>query len=97
MDGGGGILNKYQAKSTSLLIGKKGSFSAALSSNNLGKEILSLEDYIGSIIGLGGLVAKTDDIHPPKTGISVHFSVFFLMAVQNYTFFLSPIHSPDFF
>lgn len=58
MDGGGGILNKYQAKSTSLLIGKKGSFSAALSSNNLGKEILSLEDYIGSIIGLGGLASS---------------------------------------
>ena len=58
IDGGGGILNKYQAKSTSLLIGKKGSFSAALSSNNLGKEILSLEDYIGSIIGLGGLASS---------------------------------------
>lgn len=55
LDAGGGILNKYQAKFTSLLIGKKGSLSAALSSNNLGKEILSLEDYIGSIIGLGGL------------------------------------------
>ncbi len=57
IDGGGGILNKYQAKSTSLLIGKKGSLSAALSSNNLGKEILSVEDYIGSIIGLGGLAS----------------------------------------
>lgn len=58
IDGGGGILDKYQAKSTSLLIGKRGSFSAALSSNNLGKEILSLEDYIGSIIGLGGLASS---------------------------------------
>lgn len=58
IEGGGGILNKYQAKSTSLLIGKNGSFSAALSSNNLGKEILSLEDYIGSIIGLGGLASS---------------------------------------
>ena len=57
IDGGGGLFNKYQAKSTSLLIGKKGSFSAALSSNNMGKEILSLEDYIGSIIGLGGLAS----------------------------------------
>ena len=38
-----------------MLIGKKGSFSAALSSNNLGKEILSLEDYIGSIMNFGGL------------------------------------------
>lgn len=50
-----GVLNKYQGKSTSLLMGKKGSLSAVLSSNNLGKEIVSLEDYIGSIIGLGGL------------------------------------------
>ncbi len=58
MEGGGGIFNKYQAKSTSLLLGKKGSFSAALSSNNLGKEILSLEDYIGSIIGVGGLASS---------------------------------------
>ena len=58
IDGGGGMFNKYQAKSTSLLIGKNGSFSAALSSNNLGKEILSLEDYIGSIIGLGGLASN---------------------------------------
>lgn len=55
IEAGGGILNKYQAKSTSLLMGKKGSLSAALSSNNLGKEIVSLEDYIGGIIGLGGL------------------------------------------
>lgn len=55
LDAGGGILNKYQGKLTSLLIGKKGSFSAALSSNNLGKEILSLEDYIGSIMNFGGL------------------------------------------
>lgn len=57
IDGGGGIFNKYQAKATSLLIGKKYSFTAALSSNNLGKEILSLEDYIGSIIGFGGLAS----------------------------------------
>jgi hypothetical protein len=29
-------------------------------------------------------VQKTVDIHPPKTGISVHFSdVFILMALQN--------------
>ena len=58
IDVGGGIFNKYQAKLTSLLIGKKGSFSAAFSSNNLGKEILSLEDYIGNIISSGGLASS---------------------------------------
>ena len=58
IDVGGGIFNKYQAKLTSLLVGKKGSFSAAFSSNNLGKEILSLEDYIGNIISSGGLASS---------------------------------------
>ena len=28
-------------------------------------------------------VVKTEDIHPPKTGISVHFCVLSLMAMQN--------------
>ena len=27
-------------------------------------------------------VVKTEDIHPPKTGISVHFCVLSLMAMQ---------------
>ena len=29
------------------------------------------------------VVVKTEDIHPPKTGISVHFCVLSLMAMQN--------------
>ena len=29
------------------------------------------------------IVVKTEDIHPPKTGISVHFCVLSLMAMQN--------------
>ena len=28
-------------------------------------------------------MVKTEDIHPPKTGISVHFCVLSLMAMQN--------------
>lgn len=28
-------------------------------------------------------LVKTEDIHPPKTGISVHFCVLSLMAMQN--------------
>ena len=28
------------------------------------------------------IVVKTEDIHPPKTGISVHFCVLSLMAMQ---------------
>ena len=28
-------------------------------------------------------MVKTEDIHPPKTGISVHFGVLSLMAMQN--------------
>jgi hypothetical protein len=34
-------------------------------------------------IGDEPLVVKTEDIHPPKTGISVHFCVLSLMAMQN--------------
>ena len=30
-----------------------------------------------------GQLVKTEDIHPPKTGISVHFCVLSLMAMQN--------------
>jgi hypothetical protein len=29
------------------------------------------------------ILVKTEDIHPPKTGISVHFCVLSLMAMQN--------------
>ena len=29
------------------------------------------------------VMVKTEDIHPPKTGISVHFCVLSLMAMQN--------------
>ena len=32
---------------------------------------------------LAKLLVKTEDIHPPKTGISVHFCVLSLMAMQN--------------
>ena len=34
--------------------------------------------YSGSV----EFVVKTEDIHPPKTGISVHFCVLSLMAMQ---------------
>ena len=35
-------------------------------------------------VGVGrGHMVKTEDIHPPKTGISVHFCVLSLMAMQN--------------
>ena len=55
IDGGGGIVDKYEAKSTAMFIGKRGSLTAALSSNNLGKEIISMDDYIGSFVDLKGL------------------------------------------
>lgn len=35
------------------------------------------------IVRLNLKVVKTEDIHPPKTGISVHFCVLSLMAMQN--------------
>ena len=36
--------------------------------------IRDINDGVNTQIGLNLLVLKTEDIHPPKTGISVHFS-----------------------
>ena len=55
----------------------------------IGKDVMTLilvnkkesEDTLKVII-YGKSLVKTEDIHPPKTGISVHFCVLSLMAMQ---------------
>lgn len=54
---GGGILNKYDAKLTAMLINDKFSFTAAASSNNLGNEVFSIEEYISSFVDLSGMMS----------------------------------------
>ena len=44
-------------------------------------ELYPVIEYINGYCRREGLV-KTEDIHPPKTGISVHFCVLSLMAMQ---------------
>ena len=41
-------------------------------------------DWLTDVLGRlrDNMVVKTEDIHPPKTGISVHFCVLSLMAMQ---------------
>ncbi|MCI7654664.1 MAG: hypothetical protein MSS51_10425 [Bacteroidales bacterium] len=39
-------------------------------------------DFRNKVCNLVQKLVKTEDIHPPKTGISVHFCVLSLMAMQ---------------
>lgn len=57
LEAGGGLLNKYQANGTSMSIGKHGSLTMAAASNNQGRAILSLEDYISNFVDLQGLAS----------------------------------------
>lgn len=53
----GGILNKYHANATMLAVGGHGSLTVSAASNNTGKEIISLEDYVSHHIMPRGLAS----------------------------------------
>lgn len=58
IQGAAGYDNKYQAKSSILHIGEKGSLSAILSANNVGDAVFSIEDYISNIVGIDNLLSQ---------------------------------------
>jgi len=43
---------------------------------------LSWNSLVFASMAISEFMVKTEDIHPPKTGISVHFCVLSLMAMQ---------------
>lgn len=63
IQGCGGYKNTYQAKSNLLYIGEKSSFSAILSSNNIGDAVFSIEDYISNIVGIENLLSQNKNTY----------------------------------
>ncbi len=58
IDVAAGYKDKFQAKSSLLYLGEKGSLSSILSGNNTGAPVFSIEDYISSIVGLDNVLGQ---------------------------------------
>lgn len=57
MEGRGGVLNKYDARNSSLYIGKKSMLSGIMASNNTGNRLLTFQDIMQFSGGVGNLLS----------------------------------------
>lgn len=58
VEANGGYKDKYQGKSTLLYLDNKFSFTSILSTNNIGKPVFSIEDYVNNVVGIENALAS---------------------------------------